>query len=115
MLFGHAKNGQGFLKIGPGKHVVILSLGILCLSGGVFGEQLIAILFNATVSVDAANYFEKIVFFAVSVIIGFFAVKYYINKSSLFARIKQIDIGFRGMCALMGGFFAVLLAAGYMI
>jgi multicomponent Na+:H+ antiporter subunit D len=115
ILFGRADSEIDAVKIGAGKQAVISVLGLLCLTGGIFGEQFIQLLFNASVSVDAAGYFQKIVFFSFSCAAGYFTVKYFVNKSPIFTRLKRLDIGFKGICALMGGFFGVLLAAGNII
>jgi len=109
MLFGSAKEGQGNLKIDRAKQIAIISLGALCLAGGVFGEEFIGFLFDVRASVDAAGYLEKTIFFLISSLIGYLIYKYYLKSSKLLAKVKQTDIGFRFMCIMMGAFFAVLL------
>jgi multicomponent Na+:H+ antiporter subunit D len=96
-------------KIGAGKQIVIIALGTLCLSGGIFGEEFIRLLFGATVSVQADGYLEKTLSFTVSCVIGFFVVRYFVDRSKVFPVIRKLDLGFKPICALMGGFFAVLL------
>ena len=111
MLFGRYESepGQTAVKINSSQQAAILILGFLCLAGGIFGEQFIKFLFNISVSVDAAGYFQKIVLFIVCVIAGYLIYKYYIKNSSLFKRIRGIELGFRGICISIGIFFALIL------
>ncbi|MCL2565563.1 MAG: proton-conducting membrane transporter [Defluviitaleaceae bacterium] len=115
MLFGQPKPGQGAVPIDNFKKASVLILGILCFAGGIFGEELIRFLFNVTASVDAAGYFEKTIFFILSGLAGFLIYKYYLKTSKLLAKVRQVEIGFRSMCTLMGIFFAVLLIATHLI
>jgi len=114
MLFGryeppHGQESQCNEKPDVLQQSSILILGGLCLAGGIFGEQLIEFLFNISISVDAAGYFQKVIFFVISVIAGFFLYKYYINNSKLFKRIRGIELSFRATCVSMGLFFALML------
>jgi len=109
MLSGRSESAQDTIKIDICKQAATLILGFLCLIGGIFGEQAIMFLFNVRLSVDAVGYVEKIVLFALSGIAGYLLLKFYVNKSPLFKRIKEIDLSFRGICISMGVFFAVTL------
>jgi multicomponent Na+:H+ antiporter subunit D len=109
MLFGHAVPAGGALKIDGFKQATVLVLGVLCFAGGIFGEEFIHFLFNINVAVDAAGYFEKTLLFAASGIAGFLIYKYYVRRSKLLKHVKAFALGFRGICALVGAFFAVLL------
>ena len=114
ILFGRPAPNQEAIKIDGMKYIVILVLGMLCLVGGVFGEQCIGFLFNVSVNVDVMGYVQKIVLFALSGLVGFLIYGYYLNRSKLFARIRGKEIGFKGICVLMGVLFAILLIAGYL-
>jgi multicomponent Na+:H+ antiporter subunit D len=115
MLFGRhegsqsAQGGRVAVKVDACRQAAVLILGFFCLAGGVFGQQLIKFLFNINVSVDAAGYLQKTVFFAFSAAAGYFIFKYYIRTSKLFKRIRGIELGFRGICVLIGMFFALIL------
>ena len=110
MLFGRCDSTTP-VKIDKCMQASILALGILCLAGGIFGEQSIEFLFNVEVSVDAAGYLAKAGLFAASVVAGYFIFKYFVDKHPFFMRIRGFDMSFRWMCASIGGFFAVMLAA----
>ncbi|MCL2563734.1 MAG: proton-conducting membrane transporter [Oscillospiraceae bacterium] len=92
----------------------ILGLGALCLGLGLFGEQAIAFIFNAQVSVDALGYLEKSLIFAASLGVGFVLYRYVLAKRldsarPILQRLKALDFGFGVLCASMGVFFAVVL------
>ena len=109
MLFGRAEGFHEHEKMDGFKQTAILALGILCLAGGVFGEQFIEFLFNIEVNVDAAGYLEKTGLFVLSVIAGYFIFRYFVDKHPFFKKIRGFDMSFRWMCASIGGFFAVIL------
>jgi multicomponent Na+:H+ antiporter subunit D len=109
MLFGRYEGDQGDKKIAVCQRVAILLLSALCLAGGILGRQAISFLFNVSVSIDAAGYLEKTGLFLLSVAVGFVIYRYYITKSKLFKRIYDLELGFRGICALIGIFFAMML------
>jgi len=109
MLFGRLPQGQEIKKIDVSQQAAVFILGILCLIGGIFGEQFVKFLFNIEVSVDSAGYLQKSAYFVASVIAGYFIFKYYVLKSKLLKHIYEIDLGFRGICISIGGFFAITL------
>ena len=110
MLFGQpGESHQGPAKVDICKQIATLTLGTLCLVGGIFGEQFIRFLFDISVRVDAAGYLEKSLFFAGSFVAGFLIFIFYIKKSKLLAKIREIEMGFREVCILMGVFFAVMI------
>ena len=109
MLFGRYEGEQGAVKIDRYQQAAILILSVFCLAGGIFGEQFIEFLFNISVSVDAAGYLQKVALFAISVTAGILIFKYYVKTSTLLKRIRELELGFRGICVCLGAFFAVLL------
>lgn len=96
-------------KIDAFKGASILILGGLCLFGGIFGQWAVSFLFDVSLQVDAFGYLEKIAYFFASLAAGFFIYKYWVKRSRLLVRIKTFDLSFRAMCAVLGGFFGVLL------
>jgi multicomponent Na+:H+ antiporter subunit D len=103
------KTGEPPPSVPVSQQVAILSLGILCLAGGIFGEQFVEFLFNVEVNVDAAGYVEKTGLFALSVVIGYLIYRYLVDRHPFFKRIRGFDMSFRWMCGSIGGFFAVML------
>ncbi|MCL1991535.1 MAG: proton-conducting membrane transporter [Spirochaetes bacterium] len=116
MLFGADKGHSGEeykyhgdMKVDGFKQIAVLVLGTLCLIGGFFGEAFIYVLLHVQVGVDTMGYIEKSLIFLGSAVAGFFLYKYFVKKSRLFVILRGFEIGFRGMCILMGVFFAVML------
>ncbi|MCL2164585.1 MAG: proton-conducting membrane transporter [Oscillospiraceae bacterium] len=99
----------GAIKIDLYKQATILVLGIMCLIGGIFGEQLIEFLLDVRVSLDAAGYLQKIALYAVCLLLGFFINGYFKKNHTLLDRIRGIELNFRGACSAIGLFFAALL------
>jgi len=113
MLFGKHEQEQSAIKADIFQQVTVFILGILCLAGGIFGEQSIKFLFNASVKIDAAGYLQKAVIFFISAAVGYLIFKFYIKKSKLLKRIRAIDLGFRGICICIGLFFALIMLYGW--
>ena len=109
ILFGTPKTTAKPFHFAKSRQVAILIFGISCFIGGIFGEQLIYFLFNVPVNTDAAGSLEKIVTYLLSWAVGFLLFKYYVRESRLLQRLSGADLGFRGICASMGVFFAVVL------
>ena len=104
-----SEESKNIENIEKNKQAAILIPCTFCFIGGIFGEQFIEFLFNINVSLDAAGYLEKAAIFAGSGAAGYFIFKYYVNKSALFKRIREIDLSFRAMCVSIGSFFAAIL------
>ena len=115
MLFGP---DSGSLKIKKArsdlwKEAPLAVLGLMCFMLGVFGPYFISYLFGWAARVDFAGYLEKSAIFVASTVAGFFILKYAIKGQAASTRIREFDLGFRGMCAAMGVFFGlVLVVAG---
>jgi multicomponent Na+:H+ antiporter subunit D len=107
-LFGRSEGGRA--KIERNKQTVVMTMGVLCLAGGLFGQQTIAFLFGIDVSVDRMGYLEKVLLFILSLAAGYVVYKYIIARNKpFFAKMRRLEFGFRGICTLMGAYFAVLL------
>jgi multicomponent Na+:H+ antiporter subunit D len=101
--------GVSPMKIDKCKQAAVFILGTACLAGGIFGRQLIAFLFNETVSVDAVGYSEKTIIFILSGIVGFFVYVLYIKRSRFLNWLRNVEFSFRFICGAMGAFFAGIL------
>ncbi|MCL2226559.1 MAG: proton-conducting membrane transporter [Oscillospiraceae bacterium] len=118
VLFGHPEgevSGEPGEGVSVGKQAAILILGTLCFLGGIFGREFIYFLFNVRLNVDPAGYLEKSAIFIASLFGGYLIFRYYVKKSVLLKRIREIDLGFRETCISLGGFFGVaLLVASFL-
>jgi len=115
MLSGKSPVEMEGVKIDLHKQIAVLILGFMCLVGGIFSGQFVYFLFNEQTNVSLAGYFEKAGIFAASLAAGYFIYKYYVSKSKLFKKIKAFDLGFRNICVSVGGVFAIILLAVYLI
>jgi len=89
--------------------VPLLALGIMCFVLGIFGERAILFLFNSDKSINFRCYLEKAGIFAISLIAGYTFFRYYIRDCALLKQVKKFELGFRGMCAAIGVFFAMVV------
>lgn len=88
-------------------------MGVLCFATGIFGVQTIKFMFDTSVSIDTIGYIEKIAIFFSSLVGGYFIYKYYVKKSMLLKKLRNFDMGFRGMVLSIGVFFgAVMVLVG---
>jgi multicomponent Na+:H+ antiporter subunit D len=91
----------------------VVVLGCLCLAFGVFGGYFMAYFFDWDVRVGREGYLEKSLVFIASTAAGALIYRYLVSGRLFLKRIREADLGFRGMCAAVGLFFAmVLVAAG---
>ena len=115
MLGGTAPAEVADVKIDLHKQIAVLSLGFLCLIGGIFGGQFVYFLFGVQTDVSLAGYLEKAGIFAASLVAGYFIYKYFVSRSPIFKKIKAFDLGFRSICMSIGGVFVVIILAVYFI
>jgi len=115
MLAGQPPAEVADVKIDMHKQLAVLFLGFMCLVGGIFSGQFVYFLFGVHTDVSLAGYFEKVGIFAASLAAGYFIYRYYVSKSKLFKKIKGFDLGFRSICVSIGGVFAIILLAVYLI
>jgi multicomponent Na+:H+ antiporter subunit D len=108
MLFGTCEDKE-HVKVDKWQQMPVLFCGILCFLGGVFGADFINFLFDLEVSIDTIGYLEKVFVFIGSLAAGILIYRFYVKKSKLLLRIRQIDMGFRAICVATGVFFVVLL------
>ena len=109
------------IPVSINKQIAVLVPSALCFLGGLFGEEFIYFLFRIDVNVDAAGYAQKTLIYIASVSVGFLFYKYGLMKNNFLRdnflnRIREINIGFRATCVVIGGFFAVILIfAGFVM
>ncbi|MCL2579409.1 MAG: proton-conducting membrane transporter [Oscillospiraceae bacterium] len=109
ILFGHCQGDLCAIKRDRYQEVAVLILCLFCFVGGIFGEEIVQFLFGAYVAVSPAGYLEKTGIFFASWAAGYLIVKYVIERSKLLGKVRMISLNFRGMCASLGVFFAVVL------
>jgi len=91
------------------RHSVVLGLGLLCFAFGIFGQQIVYVLFGYDLTIDSWGYVQKIIIFAASVAIGLVIVRFPVF-TFLEERLNRVNnFGFRGICASVGVFFGAIL------
>jgi len=112
ILFGRAEVKGSNVKPDGCQQATAFILGGLCLALGLVGEPVIGFLFQMSVSINLADYIEKIIIFVTSLGVGSLIFGLFIkNGDALLAKIRRMDLGFRGMCVSIGVFFAMVLIA----
>ena len=87
----------------------IMFFGVVSFILGIFGEPFKNFIFNLEVHVEALSYLEKVGIFALSFGLGVILTKYIPKDTKLLKRIRDADLGFRGICASLGAFFTIIL------
>jgi len=114
MFFPTGVKGEGVEKekADPWQVVPLWILGVLSLVLGLFAHQIIYMLFGITVRVDVMGYVQKSAVFVASLLVGYVVYKYYLKDLPLLQKVKGFEFGFRGMCAMIGVFFAIVIVWG---
>ena len=107
ILFG--KSAKEIKQGDPVKQVSVLLLGITCLAGGIFGVELINLLFGVSVSISTAGFIGRLPILLGSWAAGYLFVRYYARDNAGLRVIGRLDIGFRGICVSIGTLFALIL------
>lgn len=108
ILWGRPTPNTEAPKLETCKQIAIFTLCALCFIGGIFGVQFIQFLFNMDVYLSRDGYIEKMAIFAASWALGFL-IYIGILKNNHLRRLRDFDLGFRGICVCMGIFFGVIL------
>ncbi|MBN2880213.1 MAG: proton-conducting membrane transporter [Clostridia bacterium] len=104
------KRREGISKVPINREIVLVVLGAFCLAGGIFGTQLIKILYGVDVSIEIGEYFKKslIYFGTLGASLLLFRLKVLHNK--FFDRLRTFDATFNTIALSLPLFFAAVLA-----
>lgn len=108
-IFFGTDTSDALIKVDVNKHISVAILSVMCLIMGVFGQGIIGILFGIEATISTSGYIEKIMIFAASCGIGFLICRYINKENNVLAKIRGLDVNFRGMCWSIGLFFIVML------
>ncbi|MBM7581874.1 multicomponent Na+:H+ antiporter subunit D [Caldicoprobacter guelmensis] len=86
--------------------VTVVSMGLMCLAGGIFAKQFIGFLFNQYLLVEPISYMEKIGVFMLSLLIGSFIYFRVIEKYKLLNKVKSFELSFNDICLMIFLFFS---------
>ena len=88
---------------------VVLSLSMLCFFGGIFGSELIAILFEVSFTVELLSYGAKLLLFIGSLCLGLLIYYGLLKKKNVLAIFNSIELGFNEVCLSIALFFAFMV------
>ena len=111
ILFGKntAQESEPY-KADRAKQSTVFILGAACLLLGVFGQWMMNFLFGLDVRVNLWGYMEKVLIFAVSLVVALIIARYGSEVNKWLERFGgSINFGFRGICASIGGFLGLML------
>jgi multicomponent Na+:H+ antiporter subunit D len=94
------------------RRIIIMVLGTMCLLGGLFGGQVIELLFGYTAKIDLGEYAVKALIFVASVIASYIIYYKALKERKFLGKIKEMDVGLNTIAMSIVGFFAVL--AGFL-
>lgn len=116
IFFGRPETNPARLVPGDWcKLTSIMLFGAASFILGVFGEPFKNFIFDLEVHIEALSYLQKVGIFAASLGLGIVITRFMPKDAKLFTRLRDADLGFRGICASLGVFFViVLVVAGIM-
>ena len=97
---------------GPGHRLpalVCLSLGTLCLLGGVLSEPMTRLLFGVALPVDWSQYGRKTVVFLLLLFAGTAIYHFGLKRWRYLQQARDLDLSFHDICLTMAAFFAALV------
>lgn len=98
-------------KVTVNQTAVVISIGLLCIVSGIWGEQWVNELFVQNQHIVLTSYLNKIPTYGVSLIAGIVIYRYGIKENPIIKRIGGIDLGFNGICISIFSFLSILLLA----
>ena len=109
MLFGKPQDATK-AKLDGCKVVTVGLLGLLSLGLGIGGVYSINFLKDPSLplTIDTWGYIEKVIAFAISLVIAIVGYKLVLKKANL-RPIERFDVSFKGICLSLGAFFAIIL------
>ena len=97
------------------RRTVIMTLGLMCLIGGLMGGPVIQFLFGYNANIDIGEYTVKALIFLGSVIASYFIYYKVLQGRKFLDNIKEMDVGINMIAISILGFFAVLTGYLYII
>lgn len=108
LLFGHSDKKEA-ANSDILEKAVVLTLSMLCFLGGIFGSDLIAILFNINLTINPLPYGEKMLLLLGSILLGRLIYRSLFKKRNPLAFIRSFELGFNEICLSITLFFAFMV------
>lgn len=100
-------------RINIHQQVVLISLGLICLIGGLFGHDLVGLFFNIHVEWTFFDYIEKTAIYIISFLITALFYKYVFDRIQFFKVIRELELSFNELVYTIVLLFSGLL--GYLM
>ena len=97
------------------RRTIILTLGLMCLLGGLLGGPVIQFLFGFPATIDTGEYTVKALIFVGSVIASYFIYFKLLSGREFLGKIKEMDIGINAIALSIVVFFAALTGYLYLM
>jgi multicomponent Na+:H+ antiporter subunit D len=96
-------------KVDLYKKFSVVVMGAMCLIGGIWGQQLIKLLFDQVMTIGYMTQFEKLFTYLLNILAGLLIYKQFVLKTTLFKKLSLFELDFNGICMSMTGFFAIVM------
>lgn len=96
-------------KIPMNRQIILVFLSVLCLVGGIFGEQIMYVIFNENVYIDSGEYLYKSIIYVVTMILAYLVYSSGFINSTIFKKAKALDFSFNTIALSIPLFFVSLL------
>jgi multicomponent Na+:H+ antiporter subunit D len=88
---------------------VLLGLGSLCLTSGIFGTQFISFFLGYQVNISLSGYLQKTFMFFLLWILAIGVYHFYLKQSTLHRKMRELEMSFNAICMAMTTYFLFLV------
>lgn len=89
--------------------IAISLLGTLCFLGGIFGINLIKLLFNISLHITFNSYLIKSILYIISIVVGLMFYRYVYSRIKIFKHIRELNLSFNQICLTITVYFSAML------
>ena len=112
MLWGRPQSSAVRIRATPSEKLmtaVVLTMGVLCLLGGLLSEPLTQILFGASMPIIWAEYWQKALLFLLTLVAGVAIYYGILRRWSFLQKPKGFELTFNGISLSIGAFFMFIV------
>ncbi|MEX1377022.1 MAG: proton-conducting transporter membrane subunit [Eubacteriales bacterium] len=100
---------EGGEKVPLNRKIILVVLGLLCIVGGIFGAQVIELLYGVNVKIELNEYFSKSIIYVITLAAAFAVYKLKITKNKFFEKLRTFDASFNTIALSLPLFFTAVL------
>ncbi len=105
ILWGDAKRTENTRIY---KRITLVALAVLCVLGGIFGNQLVNLVFDVDLTINIVSYLEKTLIYAVTMFGAYLFYKFYLSKSRLVYKLSDFSMNFLQIVLCMVLFYITI-------